>query len=214
MLAYVFWHRPRPDVELDAYEGAQLAFHRSLSHSRPAGMRCSAVFKIDETPWPLAADEATRADGAIARYEDWYLLEDFTALGVLGEAAVGHGHRSAHDDAARRFGGGAGGVYALVEGARAPGGELGAPIGEANVAIWVARPLGDEPRELGELLGDGMDPRHASLWRRQLVLGPAPEYCLLVREESVFDEPAGVAHTRLPSGWSATVVRREALWHG
>ncbi len=59
-----------------------------------------------------------------------------------------------------------------------------------------------------------MDPEHASLWRRQLVLGPAPEFCLLVREESVFDEPAGVAPTRLPAGWSATVLKRDVLWHG
>ena len=41
-----------------------------------------------------------------------------------------------------------------------------------------------------------MDPEHASLWRRQFVLGPAPEYCLLAPEA-----PAGVAPTRLPEGW-------------
>jgi hypothetical protein len=62
---------------------------------------------------------------------------------------------------------------------------------------------------LGELLGDGMDRRHASLWRRQLVLGPAPEYCLLANEI-----PAGVAPTRLPPGWTATILERELLWSG
>ncbi|HTW42117.1 MAG TPA: hypothetical protein VMD79_07360 [Solirubrobacteraceae bacterium] len=215
MLAYVFWHRPRVDVERAGYERAQLAFHRSLSHSRPQGMRCSAMFKLDETPWPVHADAAGEAaDVAVDDfYEDWYVLEDFTALGVLNEAAVGHGHRSAHDDAARRFGAGAGALYALIEGGRSEGEPL-APLGEANVAIWVARPIGAQRRALEDLLGDGMDPRHASLWRRQLVLGPAPEFCLLLHEQSVSDQPAGVAHTRLPAGWSATVIRRQALWHG
>jgi hypothetical protein len=62
-------------------------------------------------------------------------------------------------------------------------------------------------RTLGELLGDGMDPQHASLWRRQLVFGPAPEFCLLTREPS-----AGVAATRLPEGWRATILTRKVLY--
>jgi hypothetical protein len=215
VLAYVFWHRPREGAAVDSYEQAQLAFHRSLARSRPMGMRCSAAFKIDELPWAARGAEAVPAsESAPAGYEDWYLIDDFAALGVLNEAAVGRGHRSTHDEAARRFGGGAGGLYALVEGSRADSGELAAPLGEANVAIWVARPPGAQRRELGELLGDGMDPQHASLWRRQLVLGPASEFCLMAREASVFDQPAGVAPTRLPDGWSATVVRRQVLWHG
>jgi hypothetical protein len=224
VLAYVFWHRPREGTAADAYERAQLAFHRSLARERPVGMRCSASFKLDEAPWaahradagaldPDALDSEALDPGQPG-YEDWYLLDDFAALGVLNEAAVGHGHRSTHDEAARRFGGGAGGLYALVEGCRSDTGELATPLGEANVAIWVARPAGAPRRELGELLGDGMDPCHASLWRRQLVLGPASEFCLLVKEGSVFDQPAGVATTRLPDGWTATVVKREVLWHG
>jgi hypothetical protein len=214
VLAYVFWHRPREDAPPDAYEHAQLAFHRSLARARPMGMRCSAVFKLDEVPWAVHRADTEAIDWDRPGYEDWYLLEDFAALGVLNEAAVGRGHRTTHDDAARGFGGGAGGLYALVEGGRSDTGELATPLGEANVAIWVARPAGAPRRELGELLGDGMDPRHASLWRRQLVLGPAPEFCLLAREGSVFDEPAGVAPSRLPDGWSATVVKRDVLWHG
>jgi hypothetical protein len=214
VLAYVFWHRPREDADLDAYEEAQLAFHRSLARARPVGMRCSALFKLDEVPWAVHRADTEALDSGRPGYEDWYLLDDFAALGVLNEAAVGRGHRSTHDDAARRYGGGAGALYTLLEGGRSDVGALATPLAEANVAIWVARPAGARRRELGELLGDGMDPEHASLWRRQLVLGPAPEFCLLVREQSIFDEPAGVAATRLPEGWSATVLRREVLWHG
>jgi hypothetical protein len=220
MLAYVFWHRPLDDSAVDAYERAEIAFHRSLAHARPTGMRGSAVFRVTELPWlaPPTGAAATQSSvdpparsgspsgGGAAGYEDWYLVEDYTALGILNEAAVAHGHRTAHDDLARRFGAGAGGLYGLVEGELAPGLDS---IGAASIAIWVARTPGIERRGLGELLGDGMDPAQASLWRRQLVFGPAPEFCLLAHEP-----PAGAAPTRLPSGWTARVLAREAIWHG
>jgi hypothetical protein len=204
VLAYLFWHRPRePDSQL-AYEQAQLAFHRSLAHNRPVGMCGSASFRVAEIPWLAGESEQVSGSAAsVGGYEDWYLVEDYTALGVLGEAAVGHGHRGAHDQAARGFGVGAGGLYGLIEGQRND------VLAAATLAIWVARPPGSERRPLGELLGDGMDPQHASLWRRQLVFGPAPEFCLLAGESS-----AGVAPTRLPQGWSATTLEREVLFRG
>ncbi len=120
---------------------------------------------------------------------------------MLNEAAVAHGHRSAHDEVARRFGAGAGGLYGLLEGH--------ADLASAPQAIWVSRPPGEPRGELAQLLGDGMDPTHASLWRRALVLGPAPEYCLLSPEP-----PKGVSPMRLPEGWRTTVCEREMLWHG
>jgi hypothetical protein len=62
---------------------------------------------------------------------------------------------------------------------------------------------------LAQLLADGIDPERDGLWQRCLVLGPAPEYCLLAGEA-----PAGVAPGRLPQGWTARSVKREVLWHG
>jgi hypothetical protein len=212
VLAYVFWHRPRDRSALAAYEQAEIAFHRSLARARPAGLHGTALFRVAELPWlppsPEAAPGAPSGGGASYEpgYEDWYLVEDYTALGILNEAAVGHGHRTVHDDIARRFGSGAGGLYGLIEGELGPGVDS---IGEASIAVWVARTPGTERRGLGELLGDGMRPDHASLWRRQLVFGPAPEFCLLASEQ-----PRGVAPTRLPEGWSASTLAREALWHG
>ena len=203
MLAYLFWHRPRESEDAAAYESAVRAFHGSLARSTPAGMIASAVYRAAELPWD-SRGAALRAPA----YEDWYLLEDFAALGVLNEAAVGRGHRSSHDEVAQRSGAGAGGLYALLEGepcARA--------LGEATLAVWVTRPpeRGAEQRggELAELMGDGMEPRSASLWRRLLVLGPAPEFCVLAREV-----PRGVSASRLPAQWSASVLAREAMWSG
>jgi hypothetical protein len=213
VLAYLFWHRPLDNAAIEAYEQAQIAFHRSLAHSPPVGLHGSAVFLVAEIPWlptPLGAAHG-QAHAGHAGYEDWYLVEDYAALGVLNQAAVGRGHRSAHDGVARRFGSGAGGLYGLIEGdwsktGRSP--DAGVP-GEASVVVWVARPPGSARRELGELLGDGIDPQRSSLWRRQLAFGPAPELCLLAPEP-----PAGVAPTRLPADWTATVLAREALWNG
>jgi hypothetical protein len=200
MLAYVFWHRPQDDVAVAAYEQAQIAFHHSLGHAPPAGFQSSAVFRVAGLPWFAGPG-----------YEDWYFVEDYTALGVLNMAAVSHGHRTVHDAVAHRFGAGAGGLYGLSEGH--PPVEPGALDGE-SVAIWVGRLPGVERRALGELLGDGMDSRHASLWRRQLVFGPAPEFCLLSGDRSKLGLPAGVAPTRLPEGWTASVFEREVLWAG
>ncbi len=205
MLAYLFWHRPLEGGTAEDYEQAVLAFHRSLAHSPPVGLCGSACFRVGELPWlPGAAPRDHGAGG----YEDWYVIEDYAALGVLNEAAAGRGHRTSHDRAARRFGAGSGGLYGLVEGER-PGGRGAGGLAEASLAVWVARPPGSRPRALAELLGDGIEPGHASLWRRQLVLSPAPEFCLLARET-----PAGVAPTRLPEGWTAQTLAREALFNG
>jgi hypothetical protein len=200
MLAYVFWHRPLDDTAVEAYEHAELAFHRSLAHAPPSGFQGSAVFRVAGLPWFEGAG-----------YEDWYFVEDYTALGVLNMAAVGHGHRTAHDGIAHRFGAGAGGLYGLIEGHPPVG--LGV-FGAESAAVWVARAPGIERRALGELLGDGMDSQYAGLWRRQLVFGPAPEFCLLSGNRAKLGLPAGVAPSRLPTGWTATVFEREALWAG
>jgi hypothetical protein len=210
VLAYVFWHRPRDGVTVDLYEDAEVAFHRSLERTPPVGLLGSAAFRVADLPWLAAASPAAASPAALAPenapdvcYEDWYFVEDYTALGVLNEAAVGRGHRSSHDKLAHRFGAGAGGLYGLLEGH--------VRLEQESLVIWVSRPPaglpGSERRALPALLGDGMDPENASLWRRQFVFGPAPEYCLLAPEP-----PSGLAPTRLPRGWRALTFRREALW--
>ena len=143
MLAYVFWHRPRSGVDRDAYEDAQRAFHRSL----PIDSACFLLATL-----PFEADSG---------YEDWYLVDDWTALGVLNEMAVDERHRPSHDDAAEHSGKGWGGVYALVRG------EAEIPAGTA----WLEKPRGVDSKEFLASLP------HETVWRRQMVLGPAPEFC-------------------------------------
>ena len=188
MLAYLLWHRPADSVTPDAYEAAIVRFHRSLAAHPPAGFVRSVSLRAEGLEWLGGGDG----------YEDWYVVEDFAAIGVLNEAAVARRHLTAHDEAARRAGPATGAIFRLLEGSAAPA--------EARVAVWVDKPRGVESPVLAALLGDGMDATHAGLWQRQLSLGPAPEYCVLAGEP-----PAGVAQTRLARGWSASAASRAPL---
>jgi hypothetical protein len=211
MLTYLSWHRAAAGVEPAAYEQALERFHRSLAHQPPRGFRGSSALRLSELPWLAPVAGAEHAPG----YEDWYLLDDWTAVGVLEEAAIAHGHRTAHDAIAGRAGCATGSVYRLVEGHAHAGKAKGPPAGAgeaadtADTAVWVKRAPGHEHPSLGALLGDGMDRERDGLWRRCIGLGPAPEYCLLAAKPA-----AGVAATRLPAGWVAQTIERAVVWHG
>jgi hypothetical protein len=189
MLAYVFWHRPAEGVEPEAYAGLVRRFHHSIAAHPPGGFVRSVSFAVPAPNWL----------GELPAFEDWYVVEDMAALGVLNEAAIGRGHRSLHDAAARAAGPGTGAIYRLLEGS--------ADFETTRVAVWIETPRGVESPLLAALLGDGMDLQRAGgLWQRQLALGPAPEYCVLAAEP-----PDGVAPTRLQRGWSATVTQRTPI---
>ncbi|HXP38276.1 MAG TPA: hypothetical protein VN817_10965 [Solirubrobacteraceae bacterium] len=208
MLAYLSWHRAAAGIEPTAYEQALERFHRSLAHQPPSGFRGSSAFRLSNLPWLAPVAGCADAPG----YEDWYLLDDWTAVGVLEEAAVAHGHRTAHDTIAGRAGCATGSVYRLVEGHARPARPAGGSspdAGESDPAVWVKRTPGHEHPSLCALLGDGMDRERDGLWRRCIGLGPAPEYCLLAAESAV-----GVAPSRLPAGWVAQTIERAVVWHG
>jgi hypothetical protein len=146
VLAYVFWHRPRPGANAEEYERAQQAFHASLDTQ-------SACFRIAELPFDAK-------DG----YEDWYLVEDWKGLGELNEAAVDPVRRPGHDRAAAAAAEGWGAVYALARG----------PASIPAGAEWREKPRGEASERFVASLPE------ATIWRRQLVLGPAPEFCIAV----------------------------------
>ncbi len=154
MLAYVFWHWPAAAVDPARYAEALAAFHRSLAAAAPPGMRGSRVFEIEGAPWVPAG----RA------YEDWYLVDDFAALGALNDAAVSGARREPHDGAARLTGGGQGGVYRLLTSLREPA---------LPRTTWCAKPAAEPYPAYLARLPDG------EVWQRQLVLGPAPEFCVI-----------------------------------
>lgn len=182
MLAYVFWHRPREDADADAYERSELDFHRALAEHGPAGFVRSSSARVSELPW---------LDGR--GYEDWYLVEDYAALGRLGPAATDEARGPAHDRAAAMLADGTAGLYKLVD---------GSPEAiAADRALWLSRPLGSPYPTLAQLLS-GRAATGAGLWRRELVLGPAPEICVLHQRG---------AAPRPPQQWPTLAVEREVL---
>ncbi len=95
-------------------------------------------------------------------YEDWYLVEDWADLGTLNAAAVSAGRRAPHDSVAGIAGAGWGGVYALIRGAGEP------PL----TTRWLDKPDGESYQAFLDSV------RAPTVWQRQMVLGPAPEFCL------------------------------------
>jgi hypothetical protein len=64
MLAYIFWHRPYPNIERQRYEQAIVRFQNDLAGSKPPGFIGATSFQIEAVPW--LSD--------LPGYEDWYLL--------------------------------------------------------------------------------------------------------------------------------------------
>jgi len=189
MLAYVFWHRPLAGTATESYEHDQDRLHRSLAARPPEGFLGSVCFRAGDLPW--------LGEGG-SGYEDWYLIDDWAALGVLRQGVIAVGHHSAHEAAARHAGTGTGGVYRLSEGS--------ASLGDVRFAMWVTATR-EQPEDAvaALLLGDGLDVARAGLWRRELALGPAPEYCVLGDTA-----PDGLQDDRLPAGWTVERAAREA----
>lgn len=158
MLAYIFWHIPREGGHPEEYERMLTAFHETLSARPPDGFRGSTVFRHYALPW---------APQSLFVYEDWYLLDDFAALGVLNDAATRDPHRVLHDAAAERSKWGAGGVYRALEEDTRP---------EGDFSYWLSKPDGMGYEAFYDEIGEAA---RKAMWRRQLVLGPAPEFCVL-----------------------------------
>src|SRR2546427_1828040 len=91
LLAYLFWHRPRPGTSRGRYEAKLASFQESLKAHRPDGLVDALSFRLRARPW-----SRRRSLG----YEDWYLVRDFRSLGVLNEAAVASQSKRQHDDVA------------------------------------------------------------------------------------------------------------------
>ena len=150
MLAYVFWHRPRDGVDAAGYVASLTAFHERIGVP-------SWFAALERPPWSEDA----------GWYEDWYLVEDWNGLGRLNEAAVTGSRRAPHDAAAALVADGIAGVYALVGGRPERPGWAG----------WVAKPADVDYEAFEPALraatGSG------SVWKRQMVLGPTPEFVVL-----------------------------------
>ena len=173
MLAYVFSHRPAGGVDVAVYEATLKRFHAALASTPPGGFVRSSTFKVGD------------------RYSDWYLVDNSAALDVLNAAAVSGVRTPAHDTAARLAVDGVGKLYSLVSGEPAAG---------ASFEIHFSKPAGVGYADHYARLGPYSSGPGISLWRRMMVLGPPPEFCLLA--------PAEI---ELPGEYRPEVLRREPL---
>ena len=171
MLAYVFWHVPSPAVAAADYEARLRAFHDALRAGAPAGLGPTATVALAAVPWL----------GGAAGYEDWYLVEDFAALGTLNAAAVSGARRAPHDAAAAAARAGVAGVMAHVSGPLLPA--------RPGWAAWLGKPAGVAYEPFHDALEAALG-GDASAWQRQMTLGPASEYCVLAAAARELPWPA------------------------
>ncbi len=150
-------------------------FQRSLTREGPKGLVEALSFEASGLPW---------ACGGRRSWEDWYVVEEFESLGALNEAAVARASKGHHDEMAGMAGGGAGGLYRRV------GGGLG--LGDARYAAWLGKPERMEYRDFYERVAELAEGGETDLWRRQMALGPAPEFCIHSGTRLAF--PEGMAH--------------------
>jgi hypothetical protein len=164
VLAYVFWHVAAPDVAIADYEERLGAFHGALRVDPPAWLGPTATVALAAVPWL----------GGAAGYEDWYLVDGFAALGALNQTAISGARKPPHDAAAAASAHGIAGIMGHVSGpqlATAPG-----------WAAWLSKPEGMVYERFHAELAAALPPE-ASAWQRQMVLGPATEYCVLADDE-------------------------------
>jgi hypothetical protein len=180
VLAYVFWHAPSPGGDAAAYEEALTRFHRALGEAVPADFLDSSSHAVSDAPW-------MRGPG----YEDWYRVADWAALGALNDAAVDARRRAPHDQVAAGAAAGSGAVYLL---------RAGRPSQDVTEqALWLEKPGGVPYQSFRERLERLVAGGVGGIWERQLVLGPAPEYCVMTGDGAAAAPAA------------ATIVQRRAL---
>jgi hypothetical protein len=184
VIAYVFWHWPRAGVDSESYEKQLRTFHRSLRATPPPGFRRSSVRRLSGASWT--------PDGTV--YEDWYLLDDTGALAVLGAGALSGSAGHAHDAVAGLAAGGTAGLYQPIRDAGSSG--------NGAIALWFTKPENMMYDALSASLEQIEGGSVGTLWRRMLVLGPTPEFCLLRNRP-----------LSLPATWQVIETHRTVVWN-
>lgn len=175
MLAYVFYHWKRNEVTTVDYEQRLRDFHRALTEAPSPGFSQSWCVSLTGAPW---------ANGGGESYEDWYLVSGSADLDPLNDAAVSAARQAPHDKAASAAAGGTAGLYRL---------KLGNVVIAPRYSTWFGKPGDWSYAQLYERLR-GVTAGSTALWVRQMVLGPAHEFC--IHSDSPLELPAGItAHS-------------------
>lgn len=183
MLTYAFWHWKQPEASRETYEARLRDFHEALAAHPPEGFLRSSAARLSGAPWAAAGEEA---------YQDWYVLKGLGALEALNDAAITSARQAPHDEVARLTAGGTAGLYGLKAGPL-----LSAPA----KATWFRKPSRLSYPALFEALAPIIATGPATLWMRQMVLGPTPEFCL-----------HSMRQVELPAGITGHELTLEQVW--
>lgn len=186
MIAYFFCHWKQANVPAQEYQARQRAFHATLEASPPSGFLQSFSVGLAGAPWAAGGGES---------YEDWYIVESFASLATLNEGAVTGARSAPHDSVAAAAAGGAGGVYALRQ---------GAVLSTPRYAQWFAKPSGTTYAALLSQVEPRVDEACGALWMRQMTLGPAREFCIHTREPLALPPSFDVIRLPLRQVWPAS----------
>lgn len=173
MLAYVFWHWPRFDVNLSNYQTNLRNFHRTLGANAPPGFHHSTVFSIKGADW---------LDTTGPLFEEWYLLNNSAAMDLLNDAAVTGACEKPHNEVARDAAGGTAGLYRLRRG--------NADLSRKRAAVWFSKPDGMSYKDFFARI-DEEKLSGVALWQRQMTLGPTREFCLLSESQEAISYVRG-----------------------
>lgn len=174
MLAYVFWHWPQPGVDTETYVDHLISFHRTLNAHKPVGFNGSRVFRMRGPSWLETTGDA---------YEDWYLLDDSSALDRINEAAVSGVCEVPHNLVAREAAGGTAGLYRI---------KSGDVFVEPRFAVWLSKPDAVSYAHFYSTLQPIVT---GALWQRQMTLGPTTEFLI-----------HSAAPVQLPEAWTTSQV--------
>jgi hypothetical protein len=175
MLAYVFVHQPAGDAGEEGYASRLAGFDQALAAAPPPGF-------IEPWVWKLAAGPFGEA------FEDWYLVEDWAALGTLNQVAVTDDRKAPHDEITSLAVSGAGAIYQLVYG--------GKRNPTATYRTRVAKPIGVPYATFQERLELAAGP-DGTVWKRQMALGADLEFLIDTPSrpaEGVLDRPVTALH--------------------
>jgi uncharacterized membrane protein YgcG len=167
MLAYVFWHWPKPELSQADYEQLQRAFHAALAAAKPAGFMQSTAFRVEGRAAWLAGSPA---------YADWYLVDEFAALGPLNAQAVSGICEAPHTAVAHAMAAGAGSLLTLHGDAAPP------DVTTTRRVTWLTKPREVPYDQFYAAVATATATQPTSLWRRAMVLGPTPEFALLAAD--------------------------------
>jgi hypothetical protein len=173
LVAYLFFHELAPGADAVGYEEGLRRFHAALAGAGVPGFIGSRTYRVGP------------------QYCDWYVVATSAALDPLNDAAVSGRRSASHSDVARLAVNFTGKLLTLA---------AGEYDSDARSEVRFSKPHGVTYPDLYRRLEPWTNRPGVSMWRRMMVLGPPPEFCLIAALD-----------ISLPDDLEPDVFRREPL---